>query len=35
LNFAQIIGGQLIEAGNAEQSHGGYDFVFQYFENPY
>ena len=35
LNFAQIVGGQLIEAGDAEQSHGGHDFVFQYFENPY
>jgi Homeodomain-like domain-containing protein len=35
LNFAQIVGGQLIEAGDAEQSHGGHDFVFQYFEHPY
>ena len=35
LNFAQIVGSQLIEASDAEQSHGGYDFVFQYFENSY
>ena len=33
LDLAQVSGAELIEAGDAEEAHGGGDFAFQQFED--